>query len=287
MRRAADHLLASVHELVEQARQLFYALSLLGEACPRCGGGLRMLEEGRCTCLRCHRPADPTLLLQRCPRCEGRLNIVVRRYRCSACGEAVDSRFRFDSRPFDAEYFRRKMAESRSREREHRTRRREQYLARRSQAIAMEPASLTSATGLFDVLNALVGCDDPAQRTRLRAEVEQVFDLLRYEQHILSRVREAGRAMPFDAIPHFQQVREDGRLERVRLFIAALFLAHRQQIRLRQSGETLLLAPPRNSPKKTSDSSPRSASSSTTATSGSSSVSTAPATSCSAATTAR
>jgi hypothetical protein len=56
-----------------------------------------------------------TPAFQRCDACGGELAVAIRRYRCRQCGADATLRFLFDGLVFDAEYFRQKMYECRSR----------------------------------------------------------------------------------------------------------------------------------------------------------------------------
>jgi len=130
--RLAFRLAEAVTGFAGRAKQLYYAVMLMGHECPRCGGGLVMEGEGKCRCNSCGDEFDPTVAFQRCGTCGGRLELRVRRYRCTQCGADVASRFLFDGLAFDAEYFRQKMTESRQRKRELRERVREMLAESRS-----------------------------------------------------------------------------------------------------------------------------------------------------------
>ncbi|KKK63595.1 hypothetical protein LCGC14_2992720, partial [marine sediment metagenome] len=80
--RQAFRLVEVVTAFAGRARQLYYAVVLLGHSCPRCGGKLAMVAEGRCRCRSCGHGFDPTVAFQRCPACGGKLVLRVRRYQC-------------------------------------------------------------------------------------------------------------------------------------------------------------------------------------------------------------
>lgn len=231
-----ERLLAAIERLVARARELFYELMLAGLTCPSCGGNLLMCREGRCRCTACGKRMDPTIQFQRCQACGGRLRLRVRRYACRRCGQDAPSRFLFDGKVFDADYFRRKMAESRERRRRERAEQRE-AASPPPRAPAVDPGAidLGSSPGLVDLLNALVGGSAPD--SALLEQAREAFDLKRYEQHVMAvlRAMPEGDRMTLQFFPPLK--RPADRLERIRLFIAMIFLAHAQLIELRQQDQ--------------------------------------------------
>ena len=71
--RMAFALSEAVKAFAARARALFYAVMLLGYACPQCAGRLNMIGESRCRCDECGYVLDPTSTFQRCPECGGRV----------------------------------------------------------------------------------------------------------------------------------------------------------------------------------------------------------------------
>jgi hypothetical protein len=228
----AFKLAEAVSQLVAHARRFFYEVVLSSHACPRCGGKLAMLREGRCRCTACGRELDPTLTFQKCSACGGSPAIRVRRYRCRACGADVQSRFLFDGLVFDAEYFRQKMAESRHRKCDKREQVRKMLAESRSGPISPPPVDLEAVPGLLDALNGLtIGVDIAAWQPLCKG-----FDLNRYQRHVqayLSNVE-----LGFDEIPPLEQ---DIRLDRIWRFIAIIFLAHAGQVIIEQEGQRILV----------------------------------------------
>ncbi|MFW6061179.1 MAG: hypothetical protein ACOC93_00065 [Planctomycetota bacterium] len=219
-----------IQALAERVRQLYYAVVLGGYGCPSCAGPLAMQAEGRCVCQQCGRAFDPTVAFQRCPDCEGRLQRRICRYVCRGCGRDVASRFCFDRQEFDAAYFRRKMAESRQRKAATKRRRREQSWQPSSSELLPGPADLDAAPGLAAALDALTGAADPQLIQRWREQ----FDLNAYERHLLAHV--GTDPVPLEAVP---PLTGRGRIDRIWLFVAAVFLAHAGAIAIRQEGTTI------------------------------------------------
>ena len=224
----AFSLAGAVADFVDRAKRFFYDVMLSEHACPGCGGGLAMVREGACRCKSCGHQFDPTTAFQKCQACGGKVLLMVRRYQCQECGTDVPSRFLFDGLVFDAEYFRQKMSEHRQKKAEQHERVRQMLAESRSQALGLPAANLQDVPGLAEALNALAA-DAPAG---LAAWLPTEFNLALYESHIQAHVG----AIPvgFDEIP---PLGENRRLDRVRRFIAIIFLAHTGLIEIRQDGQ--------------------------------------------------
>jgi DNA-directed RNA polymerase subunit RPC12/RpoP len=220
----------AVAGFIERAKRFFYEVMLWDHACPSCGGGLAMLGEGRCQCGSCRRTFDPTTAFQQCHECGGKVVVRVRRYQCQQCGADAPSRFLFDGLVFDAEYFRQKMIEHRQKKAEQHERVRQMLAESRSQALGLPGAHLEDVPGLAEALNALAADAPPGLAAWLPSE----FNLALYESHIQAHIG----AIPvgFDEIP---PLCENRRLDRVRRFIAILFLAHAGLVDIRQDGEDI------------------------------------------------
>jgi len=177
--QAALHMTETVTRFVGVARAYFYAVVLSKDACPSCGGRLTMIAESRCRCDTCGRTLDPTVAFQQCSTCGGQLRLTILRYACAQCGADVPSRFVFDGLVFDAEYFRRKMAEHRAQKEDLRDRVRHMLAGSRSPAIESEAVATADMGDLFAALNQLVleAVEIPALVTKAR------FDLRAYEAH--------------------------------------------------------------------------------------------------------
>jgi len=226
----AFSLAGAVAGFVERAKRFFYDVMLWDHACPTCGGGLAMVREGVCKCQACGHQFDPTTAFQRCQACGGKVVLKVCRYQCQQCGGDVPSRFLFDGLVFDAEYFRQKMAEHRQKKSEQHERVRQMLAESRSQALGLPAANLQDVPGLTEALNALVADAPSGSAAWLPSE----FNLAFYESHLQAHIG----AIPvgFDEIP---PLGENRRLDRVRRFIAILFLAHAGLVDIRQDGQII------------------------------------------------
>ena len=96
----------------EKVRDFYFRVLLSQHACPTCGDALHMTGVSECSCRSGHL-FDPTVAFQPSPCCQARLIRKTFHYACARCHKTVPSRFLFDERVFDAEYFREMMREHR------------------------------------------------------------------------------------------------------------------------------------------------------------------------------
>lgn len=215
-----------------RAKQLYYAIMLMGHSCTVCGGGLAMVADGLCRCRSCAHEFDPTVVFQRCSTCGGKSVLRVRRYQCQQCGRPMESRFRFKGLVFDAGYFRKKMTESRQRKRQQREQVRKMLAESRSAALPIPAADLGTIPGLVVALdNLTVGVE------KIFPWVPQDgFDLKRYESHIQAHIQDFPISM--EEIPPLEK---DARKDRIWRFIAIIFLAHFGLIKIWQNGQRIMV----------------------------------------------
>ena len=226
----AFRLVGAVGRLADRARQLYYAVMLMGHACPDCNGRLTMVKEGLCRCRSCGQEFDPTAAFQVCGTCGGRLELRVRRYRCKDCGSDVASRFLFEGLAFDAGYFRQKMTESRQRKRELKERVRKMLAESRSPHLDAMPADLSAIPGLVDALNGLVVGTDEA----IPWQPGTGFDLRRYQSHVEAHIRDFRISLA--EIPNLTA---DPRKDLIWRFVAIIFMAHAGLVDVWQEGSTI------------------------------------------------
>lgn len=234
---AVESFIHAVGVLRTQTRDYFYRLALHGLSCPSCHRhNLFMLREGRYRCRDCGQAGDPTITFQGCPTCDGKPALAFRRYRCRQCGEMISSRFLYDGIVYDPDYFRQKMAESRERKQRERKITNEKQAARAwlrsGHAGHAMTIDLSQAPGLTDALNALVGGACVEQLTWVR----ESFEVAAYERHILD-VLEPDDDRDLLRLPPL--VEPNDRLERIRLFIACLFLEQAGLLILEERFNTL------------------------------------------------
>jgi len=221
---------AAVEKFLIKAKRFYYLVMLFGYRCPKCKGSLMMVAEGKCRCRSCKYEFDPTIEFQRCLACGGIPILRVRRYQCKKCGGDITSKFLFDGIVFDAEYYRRKMAESRQRKKEQRQRVQQMLAECRSEPLALKAPDLNSVPGLIEALNGLTaGLDASAA-----PELKDKFDLGRYQEHIRSHLE----TEPID-LRQIPPLAEDQRLDLIWKFIAAIFLDHAGLVDIYQQDDTI------------------------------------------------
>ena len=208
----------------------YYMVVLLGHRCGKCNGRLSMTAESRCRCQKCGLGFDPTVEFQRCSSCGGVPVLRVRRYHCKDCGSEVASKFVFETLPFEREYFKEKMAESRRRKKEKLQRVREMLSQCRSQTLALDAVDLDSVPGLLAALNGLTQGIDEQMLVALKGK----FDLGRYQSHIKAHIQDF--EIELRGIP---SIIENTRKDLICRFIAAIFLEHEREVEIRQEGQTI------------------------------------------------
>ena len=162
----------------------FYFLVLLGNhECPKCGGGLVMVGPSQCGCA-CGNFFDPTLAFQRSLCCGANLVRKTFHYICSSCHETVPSRFLFDERLFNKDYFKEMMQESRARAKRKREEVRLLLAGSRSDPLSfMEDPCLESIPGLTEALNDFIGTEITGG---YKFGPKSMFRMDDYRNHILS-----------------------------------------------------------------------------------------------------
>ena len=157
----------------------------------------------------------------------------VRRYACRQCGADIQSRFLFEGLVFDADYFRRKMAESRQRKGERLEAVRRMLAETRSPPLGhTDPIQLDAVPGLTDALNVLVG----GLEERRRTELQEGFDLKRYQRHIQAHTDTDPRTLT--EIP---VLKEDPRKDLIWRFVAVIFMADQGLIDIWQDGQDIMV----------------------------------------------
>ena len=228
----AGELAEAVRVFVGHGRQYYYEVMLSGYTCPQCGGGLVMIAESVCRCVSCRHTLDPTVTFQRCTVCGGRPHLRICRYRCRRCGMDIPTRFVFDGRVFDREYFRERMAQSRRRKQQKQTRWQEILTRNRSETLEKPAIELDSIPGLAEALDSLAAIPE----LEVWLPLCRGFDLKRYESHLQTHIGpiEVG----FDDIPSLE---ESPRLDRIWRFVAIIFMAHAGQIEIFHEGTEIMV----------------------------------------------
>ena len=152
---------AHVDDFRQKVRSFYFDVILSTVKCPQCEGRLKMIGQSQCRC-KCGLVLDPTVEFQHSPCCGAQLVRKTYHYACSACQKIVSSRFLFDEKVFNREYFRQLMRESRERKRQKREEIRKLLAESRSETLSfMEEPDLESIPGLLDDLENFIEAVKP------------------------------------------------------------------------------------------------------------------------------
>jgi hypothetical protein len=223
-------MIEAVERFVGHARKFFYTVMLSEQTCPQCGGMLAMIGESRCRCENCRHEFDPTVAYQRCSICGGVPILHIRRYHCKACGSEINSRFVFDTLPYDAAYFKQRMQESRQRKQEQLEQVRQMLAQSRSDPVAYEACDLNSVPGLVDALNWLTSGIDEETLIALKNR----FDLNKYEEHVVKCI--GVDPVNLRDIP---PIIDDAKRDLIWRFVAVIFLEHFRQVEIVQENDII------------------------------------------------
>src|SRR3990172_8792555 len=227
--------LARLHAFKELVRAFYFEVLLSCYACPDCAGRLRMTGDSRCECDGGH-VFDPTIAFQLSECCGAHVARHILHYECSMCRQVVPSRFLFEERLFDNDYFKNMMRDSRERARQKREEIRLLLLGSRSGPLVLgNLPGIDDVPGLADALDTFVGSVQAMSLTEFAED--DVFDMNAYRQAILESV--GGFSVWFDALPRLS---EDLRRDRVRRFVACIYLEHEGQVDLAQYGERIVVS---------------------------------------------
>lgn len=218
-----------------RVRDFYFQVLLSQHACPTCGDGLHMTGTSECLCRSGH-IIDPTDAFQSSPCCQARLIRKTFHYACSRCHKTVPSRFLFNERVFDAEYFREMMREHRDHVKSRREEIRKLLAESRSGTLLlMEEPRLDALPDFLQDLDAFI-LGNPFQLSSNAFEPKSDFNLSVYRTHILSLLD--NRTLRFSDI---SPLTVDDRRDRARRFITLVFMDNDQEINLQQHGDDLLI----------------------------------------------
>jgi hypothetical protein len=224
---------ARIAQLKQRTKRFYFSVLLGKYNCPKCSGGLTMTDKSQCLCS-CGNIFDPTLAFQKSTCCGTQLVRRTFHYVCSRCKKVSPSRFIFDERIFDREYFSRMMQASRAK-----ARKKKQEMikflteVRSGELPLLQEPCLESIPGLISDLDHFVSADD-ADDTEFA--VDSGFAMEDYRRHILSALGYGSRM--FSGI---NCVSQDPREDRVWRFVTLIFMQHDQEIELTQYDNDLLI----------------------------------------------
>ncbi len=233
--RSIKGVLSRVNNFKEKARSFYFEVILSQYRCPSCSGKLRMVGQGKCICS-CGNSFDPTLAFQKSACCGAPLIKKTFHYACSHCHETVPSRFLFDERVFDREYFKEMMRESRRKAKEKRKEIKRILAESRSLDLhLMEEPDLDSIPGLMQDLNDFIN-EGASGLVFSSFETRSSFSIDDYRNHILSLL--GWDSLSFSDI---EPLIEERRQDRIWRFITLVFMQHDGEVDLTQDGYDLLV----------------------------------------------
>jgi len=224
---------SKIAQLKEKTRKFYFHVLLSKYNCPKCGEGLTMTDQSQCLCL-CGNIFDPTLVFQKSTCCGAQLIRRTFHYVCSRCKKVNPSRFIFDERIFDREYFSRMMKAYRAKAKKKKKEMIKFFTEARSGELPLlqEPC-LESVPGLIADLDHFVGADE-ADDTEFA--VDFGFAMEDYRSHILVALGYGSRL--FSSI---NCVSQDPREDKIWRFVTLIFMQHDREIELTQYDNDLLI----------------------------------------------
>ena len=228
----AFELESAVKKLYEKVKKFYYRVLLAGYQCPECGDSLVMAAEGLCRCKGCGNEFDPTVELQSCVHCGGKVRLRVSRYFCGSCRQEVVSKFLFDGRVYDRQYFAERMAKSRQQKRIQREQLKQKVIQCRSNGIQAGPVDSSSIADLLAAIDGLTKGIEP----EFKIPEQDRFNLNLYERHIQAHIGDF--AVNLKDMP---SIHENKRKDLIWRFIAVIFLAHAGIVEIEQDGLDIMV----------------------------------------------
>jgi hypothetical protein len=218
-----------------QARQFYFMVILSSYSCPACGGKLRMTGTSECTC-RCGKIMDPTLTFQKSSCCSAKLKRKSVHYACSHCHKTAPSRFLFDEKLFDRQYFCKMMRESRARSKSKIEKLKQLLADSRSNTLTLtDTPDLESIPGFVDDLNDFIQVT-PDETVQMMSSDRLQFSMRAYRRHIYSFITWDGIA--FSKIAPLV---DDVRVDRIWRFITLIYMYQDREVTLCQQGQDIFV----------------------------------------------
>ena len=231
--RSIKGVIGRVTDFKDKVRSFYFEVILSQYQCPECSGKLRMIEQSQCCCS-CGNSFDPTLAFQKSTCCGARLIKKTFHYVCSRCHEIVPSRFLFDEKVFDREYFKEMMRESRRKAKEKREEIRRILAESRSLDLHLtEEPDLDSIPGLIQDLNDFINEGVSMENDHSTFEAKSNFNMDDYRDHILSIL--GWNSVSFSEIEPLIQ----DPCDQIFRFITVVFMDHDAEIEITQHGDDL------------------------------------------------
>ena len=228
-------ILEYVQDYRTRVKAFYFEVLLFQYRCPKCGGSLHMADQSECSCVCGHR-FDPTLAFQVSPCCMKTLTRKTFHYACSGCHKIVPSRFIFDERLFDAEYFREMMQDSRRRAMVKKEEVRKLLAESRSGVLTLkDDPDFDAIPELFKDLDLFIQ-NNAYQLSSGAFDFKSGFDMTPYRTQALSLLSQS--PIRFSSI---SPIPGDDRLDKVRRFITLIFMDNDREVNIQQHGNDLLI----------------------------------------------
>jgi hypothetical protein len=157
-------------------------------------------------------------------------------YACSGCHKIVPSRFIFDERLFDAEYFREMMQDSRRRAMVKKEEVRKLLAESRSGELTLkDDPDFDAIPELFKDLDMFIQ-NNAYQLSDGAFDLKSGFDMTPYRNQTLSLLSQS--PIRFSSIT---PIPGDDRLDKVRRFITLIFMDNDREVNIQQHGNDLLI----------------------------------------------
>jgi len=219
----------------ELARKFYYEVVLSGFSCPVCNGHLHMTGPSRCAC-ECGKVFDPTLAFQKSTCCGTKPIRKTFHYACTQCHKTVSSRFLFDEKVFDKNYFREMMREFRKKEKNRKEAIRRLLAESRSGVLPLtEDPDLEAIPGLIQDLNDFIQSESD-EMDSIAFITKPRFSMDDYRDHINSIL--SWDCMLFSNI---DPLTNDFRNDKIWRFITLIFMQNDREVDLTQHGNDLVI----------------------------------------------
>lgn len=232
--RALGRVLKRLEFFKEMAREFYFEVLFSVYLCPACGNRMRMTGQSRASCM-CGLTVDPTVEFQRSHCCGAKVVKKIYHYACSSCGKTVPSKFLFDEKIFDQNYFKELMRASRERKRQ-----------KKEEIRRLLAASRSGPLGVIDMteLNAIPGLEAALEEFISTGGYESLndyafrdeFNMDEYKNLIFERIRGCG--IFFSTIPPLCQ---DIRKDLSRRFTTLIYMWQERQVDLTQYYNDILV----------------------------------------------
>jgi len=223
---------SAISKFKDEVKKYYFAVLLNRYRCHKCNNKLKLVDSSLAKC-DCGLYFDPTIEFQRCPNCKDELVRKTFHYACGKCNNIVPSKFLFDEKVFNNEYFQEKMRISRDRKKREKTELQRFLKDSRSGILILNDyINFDNISGFEDDLNGFIGISHSVDECQFD---QQDFVFCDYRSHLLRLINEE---ILFNSIPSLDSVERKDKIFR---FIALIFMEQDREVWLSQQGEDILV----------------------------------------------